>query len=188
MIRTAFSRAVALATLAAALICAGQAVAQTPAPAPQPAPSARIEMPVAVLTRAEVRALIEASIAYAAENRMLMGIAVVDQAGDVLAAERMDGGSYRNVNFATGKAFASAIFGQTTEVLGAVYKTRPDRYFGIMNMYPGKVYLVGGGVPLTLDNKLVGAIGIAGLPEGVDEKAARAGIAAWMKLRATMKK
>ena len=26
-------------------------------------------------------------------------------------------------------------------------RPRPDRYFGIINMYPGKVYLVGGGVP-----------------------------------------
>ncbi len=52
-----------------------------------------------------------------------------------------------------------------------------------MNMYPGRVYLVGGGVPLVTDGKLVGAVGVAGLPQGVDEKAGRAGIAAWEKLR-----
>ncbi len=54
-------------------------------------------------------------------------------------------------------------------------KTRPDRYFGIINMYPGKIYLVGGGVPLAVDGVLVGGVGVAGLPEGVDEKSARAG-------------
>ena len=74
------------------------------------------------------------------------------------------------------------------EELGELYKTRPDRYFGIMNMYPGKIYLVGGGVPLAVDGQLVGGVGVAGLPEGVDEKSARAGIAAWMKLRETVKK
>ena len=57
-----------------------------------------------------------------------------------------------------------------------------------MNMYPGKIYLVGGGVPLAVDGQLVGGVGVAGLPEGVDEKSAQAGIAAWMKLRGTMKK
>jgi hypothetical protein len=31
-------------------------------------------------------------------------------------------------------------------------------------------------------------VGVAGLLEGVDEKASRAGIAAWMKFRETMKK
>ena len=54
-----------------------------------------------------------------------------------------------------------------------------------MNMYPGKVYLVGGGVPLIVDGKLVGGVGVAGLHQFVDEKAARAGIAVWNNFRAT---
>ncbi|HEY1233296.1 MAG TPA: heme-binding protein [Candidatus Binatia bacterium] len=67
-------------------------------------------------------------------------------------------------------------------------KSRPDRYFGIMHMYPGEVYLVGGGVPLAIDNRLVGGVGVAGLPEGMNEKAALAGIEAWNKYRESMKK
>jgi uncharacterized protein GlcG (DUF336 family) len=82
----------------------------------------------------------------------------------------------------------SALYRQTTEELRALYKTRPDRYFGIVNMYQGKIHLVGGGVPLATDGQLVGGVGVAGLPEGVDEKSARAGIATWMKLRETKKK
>jgi uncharacterized protein GlcG (DUF336 family) len=75
-----------------------------------------------------------------------------------------------------------------TESATDLVKTRPDRYFGIMNMYPGEVYLVGGGLPLALGDRLVGAVGVAGLPQGVDEKAADAGIAAWNKYRESMKK
>jgi heme-degrading protein len=80
------------------------------------------------------------------------------------------------MHFAEGKAFARPTLRQTTEALGALEKTRPDRYFGIMSMYPGKVYLVGGGVPLAVNGQIVGAVGIAGLPQGVDEMAARAGM------------
>ena len=181
-----FTRAVFAAALAA-LATPAFAQTQTP-PTASDARADRITMPTAAITRAEVRALIEGALAYAAETKIAAGIALVDQSGDLIAAERSEGGTFRNLKFATGKAFAAAIFGQTTEQLGAVYKTRPDRYFGIMNMYPGKVYLVGGGVPLTLNGKLIGAVGVAGLPEGVDEKAGRAGIAAWMKFRETMKK
>ncbi len=119
---------------------------------------------------------------------MRMAVVVVDQSGNVVSADRMDGAALQNIRFAEGKAFASALYRQTTEDMGALYKTRPDRYFGIMNMYQGKIYLVGGGVPLAVDGKLVGGVGVAGLPEGVDEKSSRAGIAAWMKLRETMKK
>ena len=119
---------------------------------------------------------------------MRMAVVVVDHAGNVVSSDRMDGAGLQNIRFAEGKAFASALYRQTTQVLGELYKTRPDRYFGILNMYPAKVYLVGGGVPLALDGVLVGGVGVAGLPKGVDEKSARAGIEAWMKSRATMKK
>jgi uncharacterized protein GlcG (DUF336 family) len=119
---------------------------------------------------------------------MRMGVAVVDVGGDIISGDRMDNASSRNVRFAEAKAFASAMYRQTTETLGALYKTRPDRYFGIMNMYGNKVYLVGGGVPIAFEGKLVGAVGVAGLPQGEDENAARAGIAAWEKMRASLRK
>jgi uncharacterized protein GlcG (DUF336 family) len=144
--------------------------------------------PPQLISRAEVRAILDGAIAYATEKGTLMGVAVVDTSGELIASDRMDGAASRNVRFAEAKAFASAMYRQTTETLGNLYKTRPDRYFGIMNMYGNKVYLVGGGVPLALDGKLIGAVGVAGLPEGEDEKAGRAGIAAWMKFRETMKK
>jgi len=68
----------------------------------------------------------------------------------------MDGASLQNIRFAEGKAFASALYRQTTQAMGELYKSRPDRYFGFMNMYPGKIYLVGGGVPLAAGGTLVG--------------------------------
>ena len=144
--------------------------------------------PAQLLSLAEARAIVDGAIAYARAKNMRMGVAIVDIGGDVIAGDRMDGASSRNVRFAEAKAFASAMYRQTTEVLGALYKTRPDRYFGILNMYGSKVYLVGGGVPIALDGKLVGAVGVAGLPQGEDEAAARAGIAAWEKMRASVRK
>lgn len=144
--------------------------------------------PAQLLSLAEARAIVDGAIAYSRAKNMRMGVAIVDVGGDVISGDRMDGASSRNVRFAEAKAFASAMYRQTTEVLGALYKTRPDRYFGIMNMYGSKVYLVGGGVPIALDGKLVGAVGVAGLPQGEDEAAARAGIAAWEKMRASVRK
>jgi uncharacterized protein GlcG (DUF336 family) len=145
-------------------------------------------MPEQLLSLAEARAIIDGAIAYSQSTRRLMGVAVVDVGGETIASARMDGASSRNVRFAEAKAFASAQYRQTTERLGALAKDRPDRYFGIMNMYGSKVYLVGGGVPLARDGKLVGAVGVAGLPEGEDEKACRAGIAAWEKMAGGMRK
>ena len=172
-----------IAILSLLLIIAGGRMASAQGPS-----MARPNYPPPLISLPEARAIIEGAIAYARETKLPMAVVVVDHAGNVVSADRMDGASLQNIRFAEGKAFASALYRQTTEELGALYKTRPDRYFGIMNMYPGKIYLVGGGVPLAVDGQLVGGVGVAGLPEGVDEKSARAGIAAWMKLRETMKK
>jgi glc operon protein GlcG len=152
--------------------------------AQEPSPGA----PAQLLSLAEARAIIDGAIGYARAKNMRMGVAVVDVGGELISGDRMDDASSRNVRFAEAKAFASAMYRQTTEKLSALYKTRPDRYFGIMNMYGNRVYLVGGGVPIPLDDKLVGAVGVAGLPQGEDEAAARAGIAAWERLRPSLRK
>ncbi|HLH87851.1 MAG TPA: heme-binding protein [Xanthobacteraceae bacterium] len=153
------------------------AAAQAPA---APAPTAA----TALISLAEARAIIQAAEDFARGRHPCMAVVVVDQVGNVVSSDRMDACSPSNVHLAEGKAFASVMFRQTTEALGELAKLRPDRYFGILNMYPGRVYLVGGGEPLVVDGRIVGAVGVAGLPQGVDELAGRAGIAAWEALRA----
>jgi glc operon protein GlcG len=155
-------------------------LAQAPAAAPPGAPGAAAPL----ITLAQARAIIDGAVGFARAQNRVMAAVVVDQSGNVISADRMDGSSISNTHLAEGKALASALFRQTTQALGELAKTRPDRYFGIMNMYPGRVYLVGGGVPLVMDGRVIGAVGVAGLPEGVDEMAGRAGIAAWEKSRA----
>ena len=146
------------------------------------------EMPQQLVATAEAHAIIEGSIAYVRGKNLRLGVVVVDTSGELIAGERMDGAPGRNIMMATAKAFTAVMYRTTTEKMSELYKTSPDRYFGIMNLYGNKVYLVGGGVPLAVDGKLVGAVGVAGLPNGQDEAAARAGIAAWEKARATLQK
>src|SRR6266516_3312735 len=124
----ALSRARATVLL---LSAAETAVAQAPAPPP-------LTYPPPLLTPAEARAVIEGAIAYARESNMRMAVVVVDSAGNIVSSDRMDGAALQNIRFAEGKAFASALYRQTTEALGELYKTRPDRYFGIINMYRGR--------------------------------------------------
>jgi uncharacterized protein GlcG (DUF336 family) len=114
---------------------------------------------------------------------MRMTVVVLDDGGHLISADRMDGASFNGERTAMGKAFAALMLRQPTTAIAELSKTRPDRYFGIMNMYPGQVYLVSGGLPLAVNNRLVGGVGVAGLPPGMDEKACEAGIAAWQKYR-----
>jgi uncharacterized protein GlcG (DUF336 family) len=177
------ARAQPAAILALVLLAATGRPAAAQAPA-TPAPTAS----PALISLAEARAIIQAAEDVARGRNACMAVVVLDQSANIVSSDRMDACSPSNVHLAEGKAFASVMFRQTTEVLGELAKSRPDRYFGIMNMYPGRVYLVGGGVPLVVDGRVVGAVGVAGLPQGVDELAGRAGIAAWEALRAKSKK
>jgi len=171
----------AIASLSLLLTVGTTSFAQAPSPPPPPLAPAQISL-------AEARVIIDGAIVFARDANLRMSVVVLDQATNVVSSARMDGAGVQNIRFAEGKAYASAIFRQTTQALADIAKTRPDRYFGIMTMYPGKVYLVGGGVPLALGGEFFGAVGVAGLPEGVDEKAARAGIEAWTKFRNAPKK
>jgi glc operon protein GlcG len=144
-------------------------------------------LPEQTISLADAQIIMEGAIAHAREKNLRLGVVVVDASGEMVAGEHMDGAPGRNIVFAEGKAFASVTYRTTSEALSQIYKTRPDRYFGIQNTYGSKIYMVGGGVPLVADGKLVGAVGVAGTPGSQDEECARAGIAAWEKARAARK-
>lgn len=171
--------ALSMAALGEMLCCPGTSPA---AEAPRPV------APPTALSLREARIIIDGAVAYAREKKLRMTVVILDHEGQLISADRMEGASFHLERFAKGKAFTALILRDRTETAAELNKTRPDRYFGIMNMYPGEVYLVGGGVPLAINNQLVGAVGVAGLPEGVDEKAALAGIDAWNKYRESVKK
>jgi uncharacterized protein GlcG (DUF336 family) len=144
-------------------------------------------LPPQTISLAEARAVIDGAIALAKEKNTRLGVVVLDAASaELVAGEHMDGAPGRNIMFAEGKAYAAIMYRTTTEELSNLYKTRPDRYFGIINMYGNKVYLVGGGIPLVNGGKLVGAVGVAGTNQ--DDLYAQAGIAAWEKMRGEIKK
>ena len=162
--------------LVALVLAANLSLAHAQSSGAQSAPSS-ISLP-------DARAIIENAMSYArSSTKSLMTVVVLDNAGHLVSLDRMDGASFHLEKFARGKAFLALITRRNTQDAADLAKTRPDRYFGIMGMYPGEVYMVGGGLPIVTDGKLVGAVGIAGLPQGMDEKAGQAGIDALQRSR-----
>ncbi|MBI3637491.1 MAG: heme-binding protein [Candidatus Rokubacteria bacterium] len=104
---------------------------------------------------------IERGLAKAEELGFKVAIAVVDDAGHLVACHRMDGALWVTPEIARAKANAAAGFQSTTQDLEERFSKRP--------LFAGNVagleyqFVFGkGGVPLVDDGRIVGAVGVSG--------------------------
>ena len=107
-------------------------------------------------------------------SRRKVDMAVVDDAGNLLAYARMD--RCLRPTFAIRKAYTSAIRSMDTAAFAEQLSTqgRSLESFG-----DPQLIAIPGGVVVMKDGVVVGAIGVGGLPSGLDDEAiAKAGLAA----------
>ena len=130
------------------------------------------------LTLQQARVIIDAGVARAKELDQRVAVAVVDEAGNPISMDKMEGAPLHRDRFAIGKALAAVLLRRPTTEAVKLREERPELYNGALNMFPGQIYLVSGGVPLMADGRIIGAVGVAGGAAGVDDKVADAGIAA----------
>ncbi len=124
-------------------------------------PNGRSQGDIAMeLTLKECDRLVEAGMKKAQEIGVPMVLAVVDQNGDVIEARRMDDALIVSVTLAPHKAYTAATVRLPTHELAAVSQPGQSLY-GIDVNLP-KITLVGGGLPLRKDGKVVGAVGVSG--------------------------
>jgi glc operon protein GlcG len=154
----------------AALLLGGHVRAQqAPAPAAPPAYGA----PIALEQAKKVAA---AAAAEAKKNNWGMAISVVNGSGDLVYFEALDGTQYASNDIAIHKARVAARYRRPTKVF-------EDR----MAEGPVNAYLVTldgiigsqGGVPIIVDGKIIGAIGVSGGTGPQDNQTATAGASAF---------
>lgn len=105
---------------------------------------------------------IDKGLAKAQEMGFLVAIAVVDEAGHLVACHRMDEALWVTPEIARAKANAAAAFRSTTQDLEARFSAR-QLFGGNVAALDGYQFVFGkGGVPLFSDGRLLGAIGVSG--------------------------
>ena len=136
-------------------------------------------MTIRRLDLADAGVLLAGARAHAARIGVPMCIAITDEAGHLLAFERMDGGKLTSVTIAIDKAFTAAGARRATHEYGAL--SQPGQpVWGIVSAIGGRFMTVGGGLPVSVDGAVVGGIGVSsGTPEQ-DRAVAQAGIDAWL--------
>ena len=134
------------------------------------------------LDLADARLLIEGAARQARTIGVPMCIAIVDESGNLLAFERMDGGKITSVTIAQDKAFTAAAARKATHDYNAVC-TPGSLVFGIHTALGGRLCVVGGGLPVLVDGEVVGGIGLSSGTPQQDMECAQAGIDHWLSQR-----
>ena len=115
----------------------------------------------------------EPAIAEAAKNKWTMAVAIVDIGGALVYFEKMDGTQTGSVRVAIGKARSAVLFKRPTKVFedGVAAGGAGLRLLRLEGAVP-----IEGGLPLVMDGKIVGAIGVSGGTAQQDGVAAKAGV------------
>jgi len=115
---------------------------------------------------------------WAASKGGSASIYVLDNAGEFVHMERMDGQAYNNIRTSLLKAQTSLKTRQPTSAIGANLKNNPGgtaRQTTYFNLFSNA-----GGVPIVVDGQMIGSMGVGGGGEqiGGDEKCAVEGLKA----------
>jgi glc operon protein GlcG len=111
------------------------------------------------------------TLAECAKNQWNVAVAVVDTHGALIYFERMEDTQYASNDIAIGKAKAAATFRRPTRVFADVINKG-----GPATATLGGVFASPGGMPIFVDGRIIGAVGVSGVTGDQDEQCAKAGI------------
>jgi glc operon protein GlcG len=121
---------------------------------------------------------------WAASKGGTMSLYVLDNAGEFVHMERMDGQIYLNIRTALLKAQTSLKTRQPTSINAVQLKNNPagiPRSATYFNLFTNS-----GGIPIVVDGQMIGAVGVGGGAGGGDENCAIEGLKATFGEHATL--
>lgn len=127
------------------------------------------------ITLAQAKRVAEAALAPAHANGWTMVIAIVDPGGYLVYLEKMDQTQVGSIAIAESKARSAAIFKRPTQTFQERLASGGD---GLLVLRLKDAIPVEGGLPIIVDGKLIGALGLSGGSSAEDEVCADAGVAA----------
>ena len=110
------------------------------------------------------------AIAEGKKNGWTVAAAIVDTGGTLVYFERIDGTQNGSSEVAQQKARTSAAFKRPSKMLEDAVTSGKSQFLKLPGALP-----IEGGVPLLVDGKIIGAIGVSGATSAQDGQCAKAG-------------
>lgn len=126
------------------------------------------------LSLEDVKKIAAAAEAEALAHNWAVTIAIADDGGNLLWLQRLDGAAPISAQIAPAKANAAALGQRETKVYEDMINGGRVSFLSA----PGLEGMLEGGVPVMVQGRCVGAVGVSGVKSSEDAQIARAGIAA----------
>ncbi|HEX3474767.1 MAG TPA: heme-binding protein [Kofleriaceae bacterium] len=132
---------------------------------------AQMALPYGQISMDVARKVADAAIAEGKKNGWSVAAAVVDSAGELVFFERMDNTQSASIVIAQEKARTAAKFKRPSKALEEALAGGRQAILALPGATP-----VEGGIPLVIDGKIVGAIGVSGVTSPQDGQCSQAGV------------
>src|SRR5262245_21501388 len=161
------ARILSLALGAALLVAVTTASAQQPAaPAPPPAPYG---MPI---TNEQAKKVMAGAEAEAKKNNWPVAIVILDSGGQMVMMQRLDHTQWGSTDIAKEKARSAVALRRPSKALqDAIAQGGSNR-----RLLSTGFSVLEGGIPIIVDGKIIGSIGVSGVTSQQDAQTAQAGI------------
>ena len=123
------------------------------------------------ITLEGAKKMMAAAEAEARKNNWNVAIAIVDAGANLILFQRVDDTQAGSVNIAIGKATTAANFKRPTKALEDMITGGRSVFLAVEGITPMQ-----GGLPVIVDGKLIGAVGVSGVRSPEDEQIAQAAI------------
>jgi len=130
------------------------------------------------ITLDQAKRVMAAAELVAAENTWQVAITILDSGGNLVMFHRIDNAQLSATTVSEGKARTALEFKRPSKDLDDAIARggAGNRLLALKNITP-----IEGGLPILLDNKIIGAIGVSGAISAQDTQVAKAGIDALTK-------
>lgn len=127
------------------------------------------------LTLEDARIILAGAEQKARDIGVDMDIAITDDSGNLLLFQRMDNARITSIDIAIGKSFTASAARKSTRDYGVVSQPGGPT-FGINTSNQGRFSIVAGGLPIFVNEQIVGGVGCSSGTPDQDEIVAQAGI------------
>lgn len=123
------------------------------------------------ITLETAKKMAAAGEAEARRNNWTVALAIVDAGANLILFQKIDDTQLGSINVAIGKAKTAVNFKRSTKAMEEMIAGGRNAFIAVDGLTP-----LQGGLPVVVDGKVIGAVGVSGVLSSQDEQVAQAAI------------